>query len=325
MNILVTGGAGFIGSHLVDQLLFLGHTVTSIDNFDNFYSKEIKLQNIESHLKSKNYTFIEGDIANDNLLKELKDAKNIEIIIHLAAKAGVRPSIENSFAYFNANLNGTLSILNFAKENGIKKIVFASSSSVYGNNPSVPWKESDFQLQPISPYAASKIAAENIGRVYSYLYDIRFTCLRFFTAYGPRQRPDLAIHKFFKQIVNEEPITLYGNGSSKRDYTYIDDIVSGIISAIDFNQSKFEIFNIGNSQTISLIDLVNTIEDVCKKKAIINYLPEQPGDVEQTNADISKAKNSLNYIPKTEIKKGLEEFYYWFLLFNKKNDIRKKD
>ncbi|MBL7935555.1 MAG: SDR family NAD(P)-dependent oxidoreductase, partial [Bacteroidia bacterium] len=286
MKILVTGGAGFIGSHLVDRLLFMGYEVINIDNFDTFYSRETKLKNIANQLSSKKYNLIEADISDYNVMKDIKSIKNIDVIIHLAAKAGVRPSIENTSSYFNANLMGTINVLNFAKENGIKQIVFASSSSVYGSNPSVPWKESDLELQPISPYASSKIAAENIGRVYSHLCDIRFTCLRFFTVYGPRQRPDLAIHKFFKHIINSEPITLYGNGSTKRDYTYIDDVVAGIISAIGYkNKNKFEVFNLGNSHTISLINLVQNIEEVCQKKAIINYLPEQPGDVEQTFAD----------------------------------------
>lgn len=318
MHILVTGGAGFIGSILIDELLTLGHQVTNIDNFDDFYSKDIKLKNIDNHLTYTTYQFIEGDITEDALFEKLSQYENIELIIHLAAKAGVRPSIENPPAYFKTNLTGTINILEFAKNNNIKKIIFASSSSVYGNNPRVPWQENDYQLQPISPYAASKIAGENIGRVYSHLYDIQFTALRFFTVYGPRQRPDLAIHKFFKQILNDEPVILFGDGSTKRDYTFIDDIVSGIVSAMEYNTNKFEIFNLGNSQTISLIDCIRSIEAVCKKKAILKYIPEQQGDVEQTNADISKSKNNLNYNPKTDIKKGMEEFYKWFNIINNK-------
>jgi UDP-glucuronate 4-epimerase len=318
MHILVTGGAGFIGSSLIDKLLVMGHAITNIDNFDNFYSKEIKLKNIEGHLQSKNYVFVEGDITQKALLDNLKPKENFDLIIHLAAKAGVRPSIENAPAYFNTNVTGTLNIAEFAKEKGIKKIVFASSSSVYGSNPNVPWKESDNALQPISPYAASKIAGENIGKVYSHLYGIQFTALRFFTVFGPRQRPDLAIHKFFRQIANDETIHLYGDGSTRRDYTFIEDILSGIIAAMDYSKNKFEIFNLGNSQTITLSDLIKNIESVCNKKAILQYLPKQPGDVEQTYADVSKSKSILNYNPKTDIKKGLEEFHGWFNSLNKK-------
>ena len=315
MIFLVTGGAGFIGSHLIDLLLQLGHTVFNIDNFDAFYESKIKERNISNHLTNSNYTFIKADINDNHYWEPLLKDVSIDVIIHLAAKAGVRPSIINPQEYQLVNVIGTVNILEFARKKNIKKVVLASSSSVYGNNPNVPWNVEDTQLEPISPYAASKIAAEKLGKVYSHLYDIYFIGLRFFTVYGPRQRPDLAIHKFFKQIYNQQPIVVYGDGSTSRDYTYIADIVTGIMGAIDKprnNASLFEVYNLGNSDTIKLIDLIKEIEIASGKQAILKYEAEQPGDVKQTFANIAKSSQQLNYTPHTRIKEGLKQFNNWY-------------
>ena len=234
-----------------------------------------------------------------------------DLIIHLAAKAGVRPSIENPLVYQQTNIIGLQHLLDYSLENGIRKFIFASSSSVYGINDHFPWKEEE-QLMPISPYAMTKQAGEMLGHVYSRLHSLQFICLRFFTVYGPGQRPDLAIHKFTKAILNEQPITMYGDGNTSRDYTYVDDIINGVISAIDYDETRFEIINLGNHYSIPLKDLVRELESVIGKKAIIEYLPEQPGDVPKTYADISKAERLLNYHPKTELKTGLEKFVLWF-------------
>jgi UDP-glucuronate 4-epimerase len=317
MKILVTGGAGFIGSHLCNALLAAGHHVTNIDNFDTFYDKSIKLNNIVKHKKSANYKFIEGDILN---LTALLNNQSFDLIIHLAAKAGVRPSLENPIAYHRVNVEGTLNLLEYARHNNIPKFIFASSSSVYGENPSVPWRENDTRLMPISPYAASKISAELLGKTYATLFGLNFIALRFFTVYGPGQRPDLAIHKFFKLIYNDKPITVFGDGSTMRDYTFIDDIVSGIMSAVNLptSKSESEIFNLGNSDTIKLTELISEIENIIGKKAIINSLPEQTGDVSRTFADISKSKQILDYNPKTKIADGLKKFNNWYIQNNKK-------
>jgi UDP-glucuronate 4-epimerase len=303
-NILLTGGAGFIGSHLSEKLLSLGHRLTTIDNFDNFYSSDIKKKNIEDSLLHSNYRFIELDIRNyKDLHEQLND--NFDIIIHLAAKAGVQPSIQNPFKYTETNIIGTQNLLELAKNKGIKKIV-------YGVNPNVPWAENDNVLKPISPYAATKVSGELLGQVYSSLYNIQFLALRFFTVYGPRQRPDLAIHKFTKMIVDGHPIPFFGDGQSRRDYTYIDDIINGIVSAIGYEDSNYEIINLGNNKPISLIELVKTIESVVKKKAIIERLPNQKGDVPITFANIEKAQNLLGYQPKTRPAEGIGLFYEWF-------------
>lgn len=306
-HILITGGAGFIGSNLIKKLI-LNFKVTVIDNFDNFYSRAQKENNLESFHDYANFKFIEGDIVNINDLNEIK---YVDTIIHLAAKAGVRPSIENPSQYLQVNTLGTQILLEYAKKNSIKQFIFGSSSSVYGINKDIPWKE-DRILLPISPYASSKLSSEAIGHVYSHLYDIQFISLRFFTVYGPGQRPDLAIHKFFNLILNDQSIPFYGDGKTSRDYTYVDDIVDGIIGALDYHDTKFEIFNLGNNKTITLKDLIEKIEIICNKKAYLNYLPEQDGDVKVTSADIGKAKTNLRYSPKIEISEGLEKFYHWY-------------
>lgn len=310
-HILLTGGAGFIGSHLSEKLLSIGYIVTVIDNLDNFYSADIKKKNLEVSLMHRNFRFIELDIRNDNGLNEqLED--NYDIVIHLAGKAGILPSIQKPIEYTETNINGTQNLLEFAKKKRIKKFIFASSSSVYGVNPNIPWSENDNVLQPISPYAATKVSGELLGRVYNSLYNIQFLALRFFTVYGPRQRPDLAIHKFTKMIVAGSPIPFYGDGLSRRDYTYIDDIVSGIVGAIGYEDSNYEIFNLGNNKPISLIELVKTIEAVVEKEAIINGLPNQIGDVPKTYACIEKAQKLLDYQPKMNLKEGISSFYEWY-------------
>ncbi len=310
-KILITGGAGFVGSSLSDTLLKQNnHQITVIDNFDPFYDKKIKQKNIENNLNNPNYTFIEEDLRNYDALNSKLNG-NYDVIVHLAAKAGVRPSILDPISYQEVNVQGTQNLLELAKEWNTKQFVFGSSSSVYGINPNVPWSEDDYVLQPISPYAATKVSGELLGHVYSKLYDIRFIALRFFTVYGPRQRPDLAIHKFAKLMLEDKPIPMYGDGSSRRDYTYVDDIVSGIISAINYTATNYEIINIGNNQTISLLELIKTLENTLNKKAIIETMPNQPGDVPQTYANIQKAKKLLGYQPGTSIESGIKKFIDW--------------
>jgi UDP-glucuronate 4-epimerase len=311
---LITGGAGFIGSNLINTLFRSnpGIKITCIDNFDPFYSADLKQFNIRDFKTNPDFHFLYTDIAvtsPEELCALIPDP--VDTIVHIAAKAGVRPSIQNPLAYQQTNVIGLQNILDFAKEINSKQFVFASSSSVYGVNDHFPWKE-DEQLQPISPYAMTKLSGEMLGHVYSKLYGIRFIALRFFTVYGPSQRPDLAIHKFTKAILRGEPITMYGDGSSSRDYTFVDDTVQGIIAAMQYDKSDFEIINLGNNYSISLKELITVIEDVTGKKAIIEQLPEQQGDVPKTFADITKAKHLLGYNPQTKLKDGLIKFYDWF-------------
>jgi len=282
-----------------------------VDNFNSFYDPIIKRNNIAHHLEKENFNLIEGDIRNFDFLKK-KLNNHYDIIIHLAAMVGVQPSLINPLLYQDVNVKGTQNLLELAKILNINQFVFASSSSVYGINQNVPWKEFDHVLKPISPYASTKISAELMGHVYSHLYGIRFLALRFFTVYGPRQRPDLAIHKFFKQIYNNLPITIFGNGTTSRDYTYVDDVIKAIKNAMGYNKTNYEIFNIGNSKTITIRELVKQIERITEKRVIINYENEQPGDVPKTYADISKAKMYLNYNPSTSIIEGLEAFNQWY-------------
>ena len=310
---VVTGGAGFIGSSLIRELLKDEKIkVTAIDNFDPFYKRQIKLLNLSDIDKHHNFFLLDIDLG-DVTIKQLHDAipQPVDAIIHLAAKAGVRPSIVDPLGYQQTNILGTQKLLDFAVHKKVKKFVFASSSSVYGINENLPWKENE-QLLPISPYAMTKLAGEMAGHTYHKLYDLPFVALRFFTVYGPSQRPDLAIHRFTKSIAAGESINMFGDGSTSRDYTYIDDIVSGIVAAIQYQQTGFEIINLGNSYTVSLKNLIHSIEEVVGKKAIIQQLPEQPGDVPRTYADISKAKKLLNYQPNTDLKTGLQRFYDWF-------------
>lgn len=311
-HILITGGAGFIGSSLAEQLLRDNYEVTAIDNFDPFYDASLKRANMASFIDHPSFYFIELDINNIATLRnELNE--EYDAIVHTAAKAGVHASIRNPIGCQQANVMGTQHMLEIAKEKNITQFVFASSSSVYGVNPDVPWKESDQNMMPISPYASSKLSCELLGHVYTKLYGIRFIALRFFTVYGPRQRPDLAIHKFANMIVNDQAIPMYGDGSTRRDYTFIDDILKGIRSAIDYKKTNYEIINLGNHRTVSLIEMIQTIEEVFDKKAIINQLPMQAGDVPQTYADITKAQQLLNYHPKTTFREGIIAFKNWMI------------
>ena len=270
IKILVTGAAGFIGSHLCRRLLNEGYQVTGIDNFDPFYPRTVKENNIKDVRENNNFKFIELDIRNIDGLNRLLDSE-FDIMMHLAAKAGVRPSINNPIEYQEVNLYGTQNLLEFAQKREIKRIIFASSSSVYGTNPKVPWSEDDNVLQPISPYASSKVSAELLGHVYCNLYNIQFIALRLFTVFGPRQRPDLAIHKFIKLMLNNTPITLYGKGDTYRDYTNVNDIVNGFVKAIDYKATMYEIINLGNNRRISLIELVNILEEEMGIKANIIF------------------------------------------------------
>ncbi len=313
MNILVTGGAGFIGSHLVDKLLAENSwKVFALDNFNEFYSPEIKRANIASHLQNPNYTLLETDICDAESLDKIFSENKFDVIVHLAAWAGVRPSLMNPKLYTNVNVNGTLNLLELAKEFGIKQFVFGSSSSVYGINSKIPFAEDDRIHQTISPYAATKAAGEFLCHTYSHLYDIRTICLRFFTVYGSRQRPDLAIHKFSKLIWEGKPIQMFGDGTTRRDYTFVDDIIQGVRAAIDYEKSNYEVFNLGESQTIELRELIEVLEENLGKKAIIERKPMQPGDVPITFADISKAKGLLGYNPTTKIREGIPKFVEWF-------------
>lgn len=312
MNYLVTGGAGFIGSHLVDRLLADGHQITVIDNFDDFYHREIKEKNISAHLSHPKYRLIEADIRDYETLRSAL-TESFDAIVHLAAKAGVRPSIQNPRLYQEVNVTGTQNMLDIAKDLNVTQFVFASSSSVYGKNPNVPWSEDDRVLEPISPYASTKVSGELLGHVYSHLYDIRFLAMRFFTVYGPRQRPDLAIHKFTQKILDNDPIPVFGDGNTRRDYTYIDDIIDGLVNAINYTETKYEVINLGNNQTVSLTEMIATIENTLRKKAIIDRQPMQPGDVEQTWANTEKTKHLLGYKPNTPFEEGVGKFVAWKL------------
>jgi UDP-glucuronate 4-epimerase len=308
-HVLITGAAGFIGSHLTERLLEEGWRVTGVDNFDPFYYRATKEANLAGAMQHPRFQLIEGDIADIDLLGHFE--QSFDAIVHLAAKAGVRPSIADPLGYQRANVAGTQALLEFARERRIRQFVFASSSSVYGVNPRVPWSEDDAVLLPISPYASTKVSGELLGHVYSHLHGIRFLGLRFFTVYGPRQRPDLAIHKFARAIQRGETVPLFGDGSTRRDYTYVADIVSGIRAAMDYTASNYEIFNLSNETTVTLAELVAMIENVVGKQAEVRRLPEQPGDVPQTWGDISKARRLLGYHPTTKLAVGLAHFADW--------------
>jgi UDP-glucuronate 4-epimerase len=312
-QILITGGAGFIGSHLVDRLLDEGGwQVTVVDDFNDFYSPEIKHANIAAHVKSPNYRIIDADIRDARTMAALFMEYKFDVIVHLAARAGVRPSLAEPKLYAETNINGTLNLLELAKEHDIKQFVFGSSSSVYGINSKVPFAEEDEIHQPISPYAATKAAGELICHTYSHLYGMRIVCLRFFTVYGARQRPDLAIHKFSKLITEGKPIQVFGDGTTRRDYTYIDDIIQGVRAAIDYDRSRYEIFNLGESQTVELNELISLLERSLDMQAIIDRQPMQPGDVPITYADITKSREMLGYNPTTKIADGIPKFVEWF-------------
>lgn len=311
MKILITGAAGFIGSNLTEELINQGHTITGIDNFDSFYDEKIKIQNISAFNTHSAFKLCRIDLLEKEKLTDIITSGNFDLVIHLAAKAGVRPSIADPAAYFKTNLEGTLNLLEAMKAANVKKLLFASSSSVYGNNEKVPFSENDNVDFPISPYAASKKAGELLCHTYHHLFGFDIFCLRFFTVYGQRQRPDLAINKFTKALLNNEEIPFYGDGSSRRDYTHINDIVQGIKLSIE-KLKGFEIINLGESQTTSLSELLAYLEKFTGKKASLKKLPFQPGDVQQTYADITKAKKMLGYNPTVSMDEGLKKYVEWF-------------
>lgn len=319
MRVLITGGAGFIGSHLVDRLSQLDQIyIGVIDNFDNFYDRSVKEQNIAYHMDKDYFDLYDIDIRDNKALEEVLKS-GWDVVVHLAAKAGVRPSLEDPALYADVNINGTINILEMCKKHNVPKMVFASSSSVYGNSKDIPFKETAEVLHPISPYAATKVAGELLCHTYSHLYGIEIVALRIFTAYGPRQRPDLAIHKFTKQILNNEPITVFGDGLMKRDFTYIDDLIDGIMAAMDYrvrpltgSDPVYDVFNLGESECHTISSIVEELEKQLGVKAKINWQPQQPGDVDQTYADISKARKQLGYNPHSDIKEGIEKFIHWY-------------
>ncbi len=307
-RILVTGVAGFIGSNLTKELLHADNEVIGVDNFDSFYDPLIKSENIKQFKGHDNFVLYKGDIRDKEFMSEVFKASKPDCVVHLAARAGVRPSIDDPELYFDVNINGTIVLLNTMKEYGVKDLVFASSSSVYGNNTKIPFSETDNVDNPISPYAASKKAGELLCYTYHHLYQMNIFCLRFFTVYGHNQRPEMAIQQFGRLIREGKPITMYGDGTTRRDYTYIDDIVGGIIASID-RIKGYEVINLGNNQTVKLSDLINEISIVLGLNVEIDRKPLQPGDVEITYADISKANELLGYQPKHSIKEGLLKMF----------------
>lgn len=311
MNIFITGGAGFIGSHLIENLLDEGHNIYTIDNFNEYYDVRIKRHNIETALKNPAYHLIEGDILDFDLLSDIFSRQSFDLIIHLAARAGVRPSIQQPILYQQVNCAGTINMLEMARIYQVKKFIFASSSSVYGNSSHVPFRESDSVDNPVSPYAATKKAGELFCHTYHHLFNISVVCLRFFTVYGPRQRPDMAISKFTRLIDAGKKVPMFGDGSSKRDYTFIADIVSGIRAAMA-HCNGYHIYNLGESRTIKLKDLILLIASFLGKKAHIECLPFQPGDVKITYADISQAQKELGYFPSFDLELGIQKYIEWY-------------
>jgi len=314
---LITGAAGFIGSNLVDKLIE-NNNIICVDDFNDFYSPSIKRNNINNHINHPNYKLYEMDIADFNCIKTIFDENKIDCVIHLAARAGVRPSLLDPMLYTKTNITGTVNLLELSKLYGINKFVMGSSSSVYGSRTDGPFHEEMIINKPISPYAATKASNEQMCYTYSHLYGLNIVCLRFFTVYGPRQRPDLAIHKFTKLINEGKSIPVFGDGSTKRDYTYVDDILQGILASVDYDKTPFEIINLGESQTVKLNYLIEVIENELGKKAVIERQSLQPGDVPITYADISKARELLNYNPTTKIEPGIKKFVEWFNEYYKK-------
>src|SRR5216684_6178083 len=311
MRILVTGGAGFIGSHLVEKLLAADHDVEILDDFNDFYDPQIKRQNIAS--VSRGVVVHDVDLRNNDAVRNLFHRQKFEAIAHLAARAGVRPSIQQPRLYYDTNVVGTLHLLESARVTGVQRFIFASSSSVYGASKAVPFSEDQHLIQTLSPYGATKVAGEFLCSTYSHLYQMRVVALRYFTVYGPRQRPDLAIHQFTRRIYARQTIDQFGDGSTRRDYTYIDDIIQGTMAALNYSGQLYDVFNLGESQTIKLKDLISAIEHALGKQAKIRQLPEQAGDMPLTYADISKARKLLGYDPTTKLSEGLPKFVNWFL------------
>jgi UDP-glucuronate 4-epimerase len=312
MSVLLTGAAGFIASHLAERLLATGRPVVGLDNFDDFYDQAVKERNLAVALDHEAFTLVRGDIRDAGALARLPS--DIDTVVHIAARAGVRPSLAQPALYFDVNVTGTLRLLELARERGIRRFVFASSSSVYGNNREVPFSEEHRVDNPISPYAASKRAGELLGHTYHHLHGITCICLRFFTVYGPRQRPDLAIHKFARLMEAGEEIPVFGDGTSRRDYTYIDDILQGVEGALDWanrTDGAFEIVNLGESRTVELLEMIEILAEELGVNPRTGWLPAQPGDVDRTFADISKARDLLGYDPKWEFRDGIRVFVNW--------------
>lgn len=313
MAVVVTGAAGFIGSHLTERLLAAGERVIGIDNFDEFYAPATKHQNLAGARDYERFVEVAGDLRDPSLYARIDEP--VDMVVHLAARAGVRPSIADPVLYVDVNVNATQRLLEWMRQAGVRNLVFASSSSVYGDRSKVPFSESDFVGKPISPYAATKRAGELQCHTYHHLFGLSVAALRFFTVYGPRQRPDLAIHKFARLMRAEERIPMFGDGSTERDYTYIDDILQGVLGAIDFVRSPepvFEIINLGESQTISLRRMIETLASQMGVSPDIEQLPTQPGDVPRTFADVSKARQLLGYAPSTDFDTGIQKFLEWF-------------
>lgn len=311
MVIFVTGGAGFIGSHLCGRLLREGHRVVCLDNFDDFYEPEIKRRNVQEAMGKAQFELIEGDIRDTQLIPRIFRDRTFDVVVHLAARAGVRPSIDYPKLYEEINIQGTINLLDACRELGVKSYVFASSSSVYGGNRKVPFSEEDRVETPISPYGTTKRAGELFCYTYHRLYGINIACLRYFTVYGPRQRPEMAIHKFTRLIEGNERLPMYGDGQSIRDYTYIDDIIDGTMGAI-YGNKGYEIYNLGESHTTSLSDLIRMLEQALGKRAIIEGLPEQRGDMPVTYANIEKARRKLGYAPRVSMEEGIARFVEWY-------------
>ncbi|MET0648278.1 MAG: GDP-mannose 4,6-dehydratase [Pyrinomonadaceae bacterium] len=312
-NVLVTGGAGFIGSHLVARLLAEGQwRVVVVDDFNDFYDPALKRRNVEPHLGRADFALRAADIRDRAALDEVFAETRFDVIVHLAARAGVRPSLAEPVLYTETNINGTVNLLELARAHGVRQFVFGSSSSVYGENEKVPFAEDDPVNRPISPYAATKAAGELLCHTYSHLFGLRCIALRFFTVYGARQRPDLAIHKFARLISEGQPIPVFGDGTTRRDYTFVEDIVAGVRAAMDYEASDYEVVNLGGSRTVSLSELIALLERELGRKARIDRQPPQPGDVPQTYADVTKARRLLGYDPQTPIEEGIRRFVEWF-------------
>jgi len=316
-RILLTGGAGFIGSHVAEALLRRGVELTIVDNLNRFYSPARKKSNLDEIRRTRKYRFVNQDIRSASGMRELIARIRPEAVIHLAACAGVRPSIEQPLLYERVNIGGTLNLLELCHQYKVGKFIFGSSSSVYGMTSKTPFSENQGELRPVSPYGATKLAGETLGYTYAHLYDFPVICLRFFTVYGPRQRPDLAIHKFTALIEAGKPLPIFGDGTTGRDYTYVDDIVSGVIAALDYEPPRdagapFEVFNLGNSHPVTLAELVRLLEEATGRKALKDQRALQPGDVLITWADISKSSRILGYRPTTRLEEGLKKFVAWY-------------
>lgn len=310
--VLVTGGAGFIGSHLVDALLAQGAHVVVVDDFNNFYDPELKRANVAEHLTHPNYRLVEANLIDGGVPEQVVEEHRPGVVVHLAARAGVRPSLVEPQLYTQANVNATVALLEASRKFGVERFVFGSSSSVYGEQAKIPFSETDMVANPISPYAATKAAGELFCHTYAHLHGLPCVCLRFFTVYGPRQRPDLAIHKFARLMATGQPLPFFGDGSTERDYTYVDDIVRGVMGAMAYTGSPFEIINLGNAQTVSLVRLVSGLEQALGVQATLDRLPMQPGDVPRTFADTAKARRLLGFAPNTSLDEGLARFAEWF-------------